>query len=184
MKFCWILYAKWNIRQINFNCVFVSALATPNSYILFPHWQHNWHPYRQLASCYISEMITLRFAGWISGRIVSLQPDPDIQKLLSNGNRIRIRISETLLSIFRGFRLLEKVAHCTIIHSLFSEASFQPSVPWLRVCLWYNLCSVISFPLLICYLDMPNLLAWICSWCVKIGLFQYTLRTLFAVYLD
>ena len=75
------------------------------------------------------EMITVRFAGWISGRIVSLQPDKDIQKLLSTGNRIRIRISETLLSIFRGFRLLEKVAHCTIIHLLSSEASFQPSAP-------------------------------------------------------
>jgi len=54
-------------------------------------------------------MITIRFAGWISGRIVSLQPDADIQKLLSNGNRIRIRISETLLAIFLGFRLLEKL---------------------------------------------------------------------------
>jgi len=51
-------------------------------------------------------------------------------KLLSNGNRIRIRITQTLLSMFRGFRLLEKVAHCAIIHSLSSEASFQqPSVP-------------------------------------------------------
>ena len=80
-------------------------------------------------------MITIRFAGWISGRIVSLQPDRDIQKLHSNGNRIRIRISETLLSIFRGFRLLEKVSHCTIIHLLFSEASFLPAVPWLQVCL-------------------------------------------------
>jgi len=67
-------------------------------------------------------MITIRFAGWISGRIVSLQPDTDIQKLLSNGNRTRNRISETLLSIFRGLRLLEKVAHCTIIHLLSSEA--------------------------------------------------------------
>jgi len=54
-------------------------------------------------------MITIRFAGWISGRIVSLQPDTDIQKLVTNGNRIRIRISETVLSIFRGFRLLKKV---------------------------------------------------------------------------
>jgi len=81
-------------------------------------------------------MITIQFAGWIFGRIVSLQPDKDIQKLLSNRNRIRIRISETLLSIFRGFRLLEKVAHCTIIHLLSSEASFQYSAPWLRVCLW------------------------------------------------
>jgi len=47
------------------------------------------------------EMIIIRVAGWISGRIVSLQPDPDIQKLLSNKNRMRIRISETLLSMFR-----------------------------------------------------------------------------------
>ena len=65
-------------------------------------------------------------AGWRFGRIVSLQPDKDIQKLLSNGNRI----SETLLSIFRGFRLWEKVAHGTIIHLLSSEAYFQPSAPW------------------------------------------------------
>jgi len=27
-------------------------LTTPNSYILFLHWQHNWHPYRHLVSCY------------------------------------------------------------------------------------------------------------------------------------
>ena len=79
--------------------------------------------------CYVPEMITIRFAGWISGRIVSLQPDKDIQKLLSNGNRIRIRISGTLLSILRGFRLLEKVAHCAIIHLLSLEASFQPFAP-------------------------------------------------------
>ena len=52
----------------------------------------------------------------ISGRIVSLQPDTDIQKRLLNGNRVWIRISETLFLIFRGFWLLEKVAHCTIIH--------------------------------------------------------------------
>jgi len=74
------------------------------------------------------EMIIIWVAGWISGRIVSLQPDTDIQKLLSNGNLIRIRISETLLSIIRGFRLLEIVAHCKIIH-LSSDAHFQPSVP-------------------------------------------------------
>jgi len=52
-----------------------------------------------------AEMITIWFAGWISGRIVSLQLDVDIQKLLSNGNRIRV--SQMLFSIFRGFRLLE-----------------------------------------------------------------------------
>jgi len=48
----------------------------------------------------VAEMITIRFAGWISGRIVSLQRDMHIQKRLSNGNRIRIRISATLFSIF------------------------------------------------------------------------------------
>jgi len=70
---------------------------------------------------YTPETITIRFASWISGRIVSLQPDTDIQNLLWNGNRIRI--SETLLLIFREFRLLEKVAHYTIIHLLSSFRS-------------------------------------------------------------
>ena len=77
-----------------------------------------------------AETITIQFAGWISSRIVSLQPYRDIQKLLSNRNGIRIRISETLFSIFREFRILEKVAHCTIIQL----ASFQLSVPWIQVC--------------------------------------------------
>jgi len=49
----------------------------------------------------LAETITIRFAGWISGRIASLQPDTNIQKLFSNGNRIRMRISETLLD-FEG----------------------------------------------------------------------------------
>ena len=70
-------------------------------------------------------MITIRFAGWISGRIVSLQPDTDIQKLLSNRNRIRIRISETLLSIFQSFRFLEKVAQSFILYLESLEAAFQ-----------------------------------------------------------
>jgi len=52
----------------------------------------------------VAEMITIRFASWISRRIVSLQPDTDIQILPSNGNRIRIRISKTLLSIYRFYR--------------------------------------------------------------------------------
>jgi len=43
--------------------------------------------------------------------------------------------SETFFSIFWGFIHLEKVARCTIIHLLFSEASFQPSVRFLRACL-------------------------------------------------
>jgi len=54
---------------------------------------------------------------------VSLQPDTDIQKLLSNGNRVRMRISETLLCIFRGFNLLEKDAHCKIIYLLSLEGN-------------------------------------------------------------
>jgi len=87
-------------------------------------------------------MITIRFDGWISGRIVSVQPDTDIQKLLSNGNRIRIRISETLVSIFWELKLLEKVARCTIIHIVPSKAFFQPSDPWLQVWLWGNLSTV------------------------------------------
>jgi len=35
VKFCWILYIIWNVWQIDFNCVFVFALATLNSYIYF-----------------------------------------------------------------------------------------------------------------------------------------------------
>jgi len=65
--------------------------------------------------------------------------------LLSNGNRIRIRISETLFSIFRGFRLLEKVAglhsHSFIIFiqkHLFSLLRHDS-----ESCLWCNLCSTL-----------------------------------------
>ena len=61
-------------------------------------------------------MITIRFAGWISSRIVSLQPVMDIQKLLSNGNWICIQISQTLLLIFRGFTLLERIAQSFIYY--------------------------------------------------------------------
>jgi len=42
-------YCIWHI---NFDCAFVFGLATLNSYILFLHWQRNWHPYGKLASCY------------------------------------------------------------------------------------------------------------------------------------
>jgi len=42
-----------------FNCVTIFELATLNSYILFLHWQHNWHPYRKLASCYICFVLSL-----------------------------------------------------------------------------------------------------------------------------
>jgi len=36
----------------------------------------------EFETIYPTEMITIRFAGWICGRIVSLQPDTDIQNLL------------------------------------------------------------------------------------------------------
>jgi len=42
--------------------------------------------------------------------------DPDIRNAFIDISRIKT---------------LEKVAHCIIIHSLSSEASFQASVPWL-----------------------------------------------------
>jgi len=87
------------------------------------------YPCFHLRNDHAAEMITIQFAGWISGRIVNLKPDTDIQTVLSNGNRIQIRISETLFLIFRGFGLLEKVAQRTIIHLVSSEASFQLSVP-------------------------------------------------------
>jgi len=49
---------------------------------------------------FVPEMITIRFAGWISGRIVSLQPDTDIPKLLSNVNRVWIRIAQSFIYYF------------------------------------------------------------------------------------
>jgi len=100
-----------------------------------------------LASLCAPEMITIRFADWISGRIVSLQPDTDIRYLLWNGNRSRI--SETLLLIFRGFRLVEKVAHCTIIHLLSSFRSIFSAICAMipSLAMVYSLYhSVISFP--------------------------------------
>jgi len=81
---------------------------------------------------WLPEIITIRFAGWISGRILSLQPDTDIQKLLSNGNRIRIRISETLLSIFRGLRLLENAAQ-SFIYNFQKHLAFCAIIPCLSV---------------------------------------------------
>jgi len=122
--------------------------VSPNK--LRPWWSiYGVHLCRSSLSLIGTEMINIWFASWISGRIVSLQPDTDIQNLLWNGNRIGIQISETLLLIFRGFRLLEKVAHCTIIHLLSSFRSIFSAIcavtPSLAmVYSLYN--SVISFP--------------------------------------
>jgi len=57
------------------------------------------------------------FGGWITGRIVSLQPDTDIQKPLSNGSREPdTDIRNAFIDISRIQTFLEKVVHCTIIH--------------------------------------------------------------------
>jgi len=114
----------------------LGLFCNSNYFHLSPHVRLN-----SSSNVNVAEMINFRFAGWISGRIVSLQPDKDIQKLLSNWNRIRT--SETLLPIFRRFRLLEKVAYCTIVNLLSSEASFQSFL------LCHDsefVCSVISEP--------------------------------------
>jgi len=51
-------------------------------------------------------------------------------------------IRNAFIDIFR-IQTFGKVAHCTIIHLLSSEASFLLSVPCLPVCLWCNLCSIV-----------------------------------------
>jgi len=81
------------------------------------------------------------------GRIVSLQPDTDIQNVLWNRNRIRI--SETFLLIILEFRLMENVAHCTIIHLLSSFRSIFSAIYVMTpsLSMVYSLYhSVISFP--------------------------------------
>jgi len=53
------LIRKMKYLTGQFNCVFVFALGKLNSYILFLYWQHNCHPYRQLASydiCFVSSL--------------------------------------------------------------------------------------------------------------------------------
>jgi len=52
-----------------------------------------------------SKIITIRFAGWISCKILRFLPDTDIQKLILSGNLIQIMISETFYSIFWGIKL-------------------------------------------------------------------------------
>jgi len=76
----------------------------------------------------LSEMTAIRFAGWISGRIVSLQPDPVSKNCFQMGTGYGSGYPKRFYRYFNDSDFLEKVARCTIIHSLFSEASFQPSV--------------------------------------------------------
>jgi len=65
----------------------------------------------------MEETIIIRYAGWISGRIVSFKPDPDIQKLLSNGNRYTdpdIRNAFIVVSRIQSFG-----KSCTLHNDLF-----------------------------------------------------------------
>jgi len=66
-------------------CKYLSSLVNQQLkkiYVLTPKMgSHQYH------SC-VTDVITIWFAGWISGRTVSLQPDTDIQKLPSNDNQI------------------------------------------------------------------------------------------------
>jgi len=48
------------------------------------------------------EVVTIRFEGWISRRIISFQPDMDIRKLLLNVSRIRIKISDSSVNNARS----------------------------------------------------------------------------------
>jgi len=92
-----------------------------------------------------AEMITIRFAGWISDRIVSLQPGTDIQKLLSNGNRLRIRIPERFSRYFEDTDFWKKLHNhsFSIFGSTFSAfCAMTPSLT--MVYALYG--SVIPFP--------------------------------------
>jgi len=69
-------------------------------------------------------LIIIRIVGWIYSRIVSFQPDTDIQKLISSGIWLRIFETNALLDTLRiqtvkqilvTFDLFKKLAHRTII---------------------------------------------------------------------
>jgi len=85
----------------------------------------------------LPEMITIRVCRLDIRRD---RLDTDIQKLLPNGKRIRI--SETLFSIFRRFRLLQQVAHFTVIH-LVGYLRKHHFTPLCQVCAWCNLSTVV-----------------------------------------
>ena len=93
------------MRQPHFQCIANREVAT-TSFVFFnkPHILHV-----RFVKLYLAEMITIRFAGWISGRTVSFQPDKDIQKLLSNGNRIRIRYPKRFYQYFEDSDFWKKL---------------------------------------------------------------------------
>jgi len=80
---------------------------------------------------YLVETISIRFVGWIFGRKVSFHSKNCFQA--GTAYTDKDILSDTFYVMFWGFRLgnkilvtynfLEKVAHCTIIYLLSSEAS-------------------------------------------------------------
>ena len=107
----------------------------------------------------------------LSGYRVDIRQDSEFAtgngypKLLSNENRILNRISEMILSIFRGFRLLVKL-HIA-----------QSFIYYLQKHLFGLLCHDSQFVygiISLCRNVIPSSLsAWICSWCGKRRLFQF-----------
>ena len=89
------LGARTYIIRLSLGVLYTQNTGTiTRLYVLLNSVKNRPHPNEKgMLMMFVLEMITIRFAAWISGRIVSLQPDTDIQKLLSNRNRIRIRIS-------------------------------------------------------------------------------------------
>jgi len=88
------------------------------------------------------EMITIRFAGWVSGRMESLQPDTDIQICFETGTGYGY--PKRFYWYFEDSDFWKKLHIAqSLIYYLHSEAYFQPSVPWLRVCLWCILCIIV-----------------------------------------
>ena len=123
------------------------------------------------------EMIIIRFAGWTFGRIVTSQPDTNIQKPLSNGNRIRTRLYEKFYLYFEDSDFWKKLYITkSFIYDLqkhlFSLLCHDSDSV-------YGVSSVLQFnpiPPLYLLLDTPNLSARVCSWCGKMGLFQEPLH--------
>ena len=109
-------------------------------------------------------MITIRFAGSISERILSLQQDTYIKKMLPNGNQIRI-----YPKIFS--RYFEDSDSWKKLHNA------QSFIQYLRKHLLYLLChdsksvyGVISVPQcspMPYRLNTQNLSALVCCWCGK-----------------
>ena len=94
-----------------------------------------------------SEMIAIWFTGWISGRIVSLQPETHIQNCLRRGTGYESGYPKRF---FRYFDDSDFGKSCTlhnhtffiIFRSIFSAFCATAMSPRL-VCLWCNLCTVV-----------------------------------------